>query len=118
MAAARVSLEDDVAEVISVDAEGLLRAVPAVRALGERAGGVGSALAGQLTAAGPVWGDDAVGQAFAAAYLPAADDLVRALLGMRDVLLSTADGLETMARGYARTEEQNRAAVGGRSPLA
>lgn len=77
---------------------------------------MGSELTGRLAAAGPVWGDDGTGQVFAAAYLPAAQGVVEALSGLRDVLLGVAEGLETMGKGYARTEERNRAAVGGVSP--
>jgi hypothetical protein len=48
-----------------------------------------------------------MGKAFASQYLNPRDEMFEGLSSAADVLDSTADGLETMAKGFAQTEDTN-----------
>ena len=57
------------------------------------------------------WGSDAVGQAFAAVYLPGATSVMDAVLDTGPQLGQIADALATSAGGYADTEQTNQGAA-------
>lgn len=98
-------------EQLSVNTDGLLDAVPAINDLADQFGNVLSNLQDKLGALGQPWGDDKTGQAFLAQYQGPRQKLELALVNTQNVLKSTADGVETMAKGFAATEEQNQASI-------
>jgi uncharacterized protein YukE len=94
-------------DYFAVDPEGLAKNAPNVRAFSDQLLGVVSRLQSGLASLGECWGDDPMGQAFAAQYLRPRDEMFDGLNGIVSVLDSTADGLQTMAKGFAQTEDQN-----------
>jgi uncharacterized protein YukE len=98
-------------EQLSVNTDGLLDAVPGINELADHVGNVLTNLQDKLGALGQPWGDDKTGQAFLAQYQGPRQKLESALANTQSVLRSTADGVETMAKGFAATEEQNQASI-------
>jgi uncharacterized protein YukE len=96
---------------LSVNTDGIASAVPGVVDIGNQIAGVLTTLQGTLAGLGEPWGDDGPGQAFAAQYHGPRQQIEDTLSSSRDVLHSTADGITTMAKGFAVTEEQNDASV-------
>jgi WXG100 family type VII secretion target len=96
-----------VSDYFAVDPEGLAQNAPNVRAFSDQLRGVVTRLQSGLDSLGECWGDDPMGKAFASQYLDPRDEMFQGLTGAVDVLDSTADGLETMAKGFAQTEDQN-----------
>jgi uncharacterized protein YukE len=97
----------------AVDPDGLAKNAPNVRAYSDQMRQVVTRLQSRLDELGDCWGDDPMGKAFAEQYLTPRDQMISGLQGIVDVLDSTADGLETMAKGFHQTEEQNTAAARG-----
>jgi hypothetical protein len=62
-----------------VDADALTTRAGEFPALAERAGGIHRELSDKLAAIGPCWGNDSVGQSFAAAHVAPADATLGAL---------------------------------------
>jgi uncharacterized protein YukE len=97
----------------AVDPDGLAKNAPNVRAYSDQMRQVVTRLQTRLGELGDCWGDDPMGKSFEEAYLSPRDQMVTGLLGIVDVLDSTADGLETMAKGFHQTEETNTATARG-----
>ncbi|MFC5219720.1 hypothetical protein [Streptomyces coerulescens] len=68
---------------------------------------VGTALEGRLSGLGPCWGDDENGRQFLEQYADPSRRLIRGIAVTGEVLDSTVDGIQTMAEGFQRTEDQN-----------
>ncbi|SFQ21359.1 hypothetical protein SAMN05421810_105197 [Amycolatopsis arida] len=75
-----------------------------VAALAERAGAIAAELREAL-AAGPVWGDDAVGQGFAAAHAGPAEDALAGLAGLGGRFADFGARLAGAAAAYAAGED-------------
>jgi hypothetical protein len=82
--------------------------MPAVTALSMRLGTIFGGISA-LDSLGECWGgpDDDTGKQFGEAYMPARDQMHEGLYGTKSVLDSTADGINTMVRGYSSTEDAN-----------
>lgn len=91
----------------SVDTERLEQAVPQMQELAGRIRSIATKLDGRLEALGACWGDDESGRQFLEQYAEPKRQLSAGITGAGNVLDSTVDGVRTMARGFARTEEQN-----------
>jgi uncharacterized protein YukE len=102
-----VRVRSAVSDYFAVDPEGLAKNAPNVRAFSDQLRGAVTRLQSGLASLGECWGDDPMGKAFASQYLSPRDEMLKGLNGAVDVLDSTADGLETMAKGFAQTEDQN-----------
>ncbi|KUN92550.1 WXG100 family type VII secretion target [Streptomyces caeruleatus] len=100
-------------DYFAVDPEGLAKNAPNMRAYSDQMRQVLTRLQSRLNELGDCWGDDPMGKAFAEQYLTPRDQMFSGLQGLVDVLDSTADGLETMAKGFHQTEEQNTATARG-----
>jgi uncharacterized protein YukE len=96
-----------VSDYLAVDPDALAKNAPHVRAFSDQMRNVVTRLQGRLDSLGDCWGDDPMGKAFATNYLNPRDQMFDGLSGLVDVLDSTADGLETMAKGFTQTEDQN-----------
>jgi uncharacterized protein YukE len=94
-------------DYFEVDPESLAKNAPNVRAFSNQFLEFVGRLQSGLDSCGECWGDDPMGKAFANQYLNPRDEMLKGLHGTVDVLNSTADGLETMAKGFAQTEDQN-----------
>jgi WXG100 family type VII secretion target len=97
----------------AVDPDGLAKNAPNVRAYSDQMRAVFTRLQSRLNELGDCWGDDPMGKAFEEQYRTPRDQMVSGLQGIADVLDSTADGLETMAKGFHQTEEQAAATARG-----
>ncbi|MGW1029008.1 WXG100 family type VII secretion target [Streptomyces sp. NPDC002577] len=95
----------------AVDPDGLAKNAPNVRAYSDQMRQVVTRLQTRLDELGNCWGDDPMGKSFEEQYLTPRDQMISGLLGVVDVLDSTADGLETMAKGFHATEDQNTSAA-------
>ncbi|MEU6028859.1 WXG100 family type VII secretion target [Streptomyces tauricus] len=91
----------------SVDTARLEQAAPQVLELAARIRSVATKLDGRLESLGACWGDDESGRQFLEQYAEPRRQLGEGITGAGNVLDSTVDGIRTMARGFARTEEQN-----------
>ncbi|NUR01124.1 MAG: WXG100 family type VII secretion target [Streptomyces sp.] len=100
-------------DYFAVDPDRLAKNAPQVRAFSDQMRQVLSQLESRMNELGDCWGDDPMGKAFAQQYLTPRDQMVEGLQGIVDVLDSTADGLETMAKGFHQTEEQAKATAHG-----
>ncbi|WP_030935805.1 WXG100 family type VII secretion target [Streptomyces sp. NRRL S-646] len=100
-------------DYFAVDPDGLAKNAPQVRAFSDQMRQVLSQLESRMNELGDCWGDDPMGKAFAQQYLTPRDQMIDGLKGIVDVLDSTADGLETMAKGFHQTEEQAKATARG-----
>ena len=96
---------------LAVDPDGLAKNAPNVRAYSDQMRQVVTRLQSRLGELGDCWGDDPMGKAFEEQYVTPRDQMISGLQGIVDVLDSTADGLETMAKGFHATEEQNTASA-------
>jgi|SRR5215475_5510783 len=94
-------------EPFFVDTHGISRGMPGFRELADQVRSASEYLHGNLEALGDCWGDDSSGRHFAEQYLPAKDQMADGTRELYTVLESTADGIETMARGFTHTEQQN-----------
>jgi WXG100 family type VII secretion target len=100
-------MEVAVSDTFAVDPEGLAKHAPNVRAFSDQMRAVVTRLHSQLDSLGDCWGDDSMGKAFESQYTDSRDRMLEGLTGISDVLDSTAEGLETMAKGLADAESQN-----------
>jgi uncharacterized protein YukE len=100
-------------DYFAVDPDRLAKNAPQVRAFSDQMRQVLSQLESRMNELGDCWGDDPMGKAFAQQYLTPRDQMIDGLKGIVDVLDSTADGLETMAKGFHQTEEQAKATALG-----
>jgi len=94
-------------EPFFVDTHGIARNMSGFRELGNQVRVASEYLHGNLEELGACWGEDSSGRQFAEQYLPAKDQMADGTRALYTVLQSTADGIETMARGFARTEQRN-----------
>lgn len=94
-------------DYFAVDPESLAKDAPNMRAFSDQVRGIVTRLQGGLDSLGECWGTDPMGRAFANNYLSPRDEIFTGLSGMADVLDSTADGMENMAKGFADTEATN-----------
>jgi uncharacterized protein YukE len=93
----------------AADPDSLAKTAPYVRAYSDLMRQVVTRLESRLAELGDCWGDDSMGKAFEEQYRTPRDQMISGLHGIADVLDSTADGLETMAKGFQQTEDQNTA---------
>ncbi|MGW3118217.1 WXG100 family type VII secretion target [Streptomyces sp. NPDC001107] len=100
-------------DYFAVDPDRLAKNAPQVRAFSDQMRQVLGQLESRMNELGDCWGDDPMGKAFAQQYLTPRDQMIDGLKGIVDVLDSTADGLETMAKGFHQTEEQAKATAHG-----
>ncbi|MGW3121592.1 WXG100 family type VII secretion target [Streptomyces sp. NPDC001107] len=100
----------------SVDTERLDQAAPQMQELAARIRSIATKLDGRLESLGACWGDDESGRQFLEQYAEPKQQLSEAITGVGDVLDSTVDGIRTMAKGFARTEEQSIEAVRSLTP--
>jgi uncharacterized protein YukE len=100
-----------VSDQVSVNTDGLLAAAPGLNDLASRVRDVYTALSARLDELGQPWGDDQTGEAFLANYQDPKEQLLTGIDSTGSVLGSTADGVVTMAKGFAQTEAENRAAI-------
>ncbi|MGW6912131.1 WXG100 family type VII secretion target [Streptomyces sp. NPDC054940] len=91
----------------AVDPDALAKNAPNVRAYSDQMRQLVNRLESRLNELGDCWGDDSMGKAFAEQYVTPRKDMVDGLKGLVEVLDSTADGLETMAKGFNATEDEN-----------
>ncbi|QKZ15960.1 WXG100 family type VII secretion target [Streptomyces chartreusis] len=91
----------------AVDPDSLAKNAPNVRAYSDQMRQVVTRLETRLRELGDCWGDDPMGKTFAEQYVSPRDQMIEGLKGIVDVLDSTADGLQTMAKGFHATEDQN-----------
>jgi uncharacterized protein YukE len=94
-------------ESFFVDTDGIAKSMPGFRALTDQVRRASEHLHGELSSLGECWGNDHSGQEFAKEYLPAKDQMADGVEQLYKVLQSTGDGIETMAKGFARNEQQN-----------
>jgi uncharacterized protein YukE len=90
----------------AVDTDALAQAAPEIRRLAQRINRLNSKLESGVNALGECWGNDRNGQQFAKQYVKPKTQLLIGLGKASKVLDSMADGVETMSKGFARTEEQ------------
>jgi uncharacterized protein YukE len=100
-----------VSDQVSVNTDGLLAAAPGLSDLAGRVRDVYTSLAATLDELGQPWGDDQTGEAFVANYQDPKEQLLTGIDSTGSVLSSTADGVVTMAKGFAQTEAENQAAI-------
>ncbi len=102
---------------ISVNTQGLENAVPGIEQLATRFADILSSLSDTLNGLGEPWGTDPSGKDFVKNYSDPNQKVVNGIGDTKKVVESTADGVRTMAEGFAATEEQNQASidVGGSS---
>ncbi|MEU2424740.1 WXG100 family type VII secretion target [Streptomyces sp. NPDC007851] len=91
----------------SVDTARLGQSAPQMQELAARIRSVATELDGRLEALGACWGDDESGRQFLEQYAEPRRQLSAGITGVGSVLDSTVDGIRTMAKGFARTEEAN-----------
>ncbi|WP_405884605.1 WXG100 family type VII secretion target [Streptomyces sp. NBC_01136] len=91
----------------SVDTARLDQAAPQMQELAGRIRSIATKLDGRLEALGACWGDDESGQQFLEQYAEPKRQLSEGITGAGTVLDSAVDGIRTMAKGFARTEERN-----------
>jgi hypothetical protein len=96
---------------LSVDTDGLARAMPFFQELADRMAGVAQSLEAKTSGLGEPWGDDATGRQFLGQYQNPKEALLRGISDTGDVLGSTAEGVKTMAEGFAKIEENNLGAL-------
>lgn len=97
----------------AVNPDGLAKTAPNMRTVSDQARQILTRLQSNLDALGDCWGDDPMGKSFEEQYLTARKQMFDGMQGIVDVVDSTADGLETMAKGFHQTEEQNTANARG-----
>ena len=113
----------------SVNTDGIESARPGWSDIGYRINGALSKFFSVQSRTGACWGsNDPYGKAFYAQYGGPADQVLSTAESAAPAAENTADGLGTMAKGFASTEENNRASIvspdsgpgkggsGGRSP--
>ncbi|WP_217553122.1 WXG100 family type VII secretion target [Streptomyces sp. GbtcB6] len=91
----------------SVDTARLGQSAPQMQELAARIRSIATKLDGRLESLGACWGDDESGRQFLEQYAEPKRQLSKGITGVGNVLDSTVDGIRTMAKGYARTEEAN-----------
>lgn len=96
---------------LSVNTDGLTDAIPGLSALQERADGITSALVDRLNDLGAPWGGDEAGDQFFGQYNGPKNQLVAGISGIGNVIGDVVEGVNTMAKGFAQTEEENTASI-------
>ncbi|MEC3997660.1 hypothetical protein VSR01_30880 [Actinacidiphila sp. DG2A-62] len=94
-------------ESFSVDTDGLTAQMPYMQELAQRFVNIHDELESKLGSLGECWGRDRSGEAFLRQYAKPKGQILDAAQQAGEVLRSTGDGLETMAKGYQRIEAQN-----------
>ncbi|MEU5095069.1 WXG100 family type VII secretion target [Streptomyces sp. NPDC020996] len=102
----------------SVDTERLEQAAPQMQELAARIRSIATKLDGRLESLGACWGDDESGRQFREQYAEPKRQLSAGITAAGAVLDSTVDGIRTMAKGFARTEEHNVEALRAVTPAA
>jgi uncharacterized protein YukE len=90
----------------AVDTDALAKASPEIRRLAQRINRLNSKLESGVNSLGECWGNDRNGQQFAKQYVKPKTQLLIGLDKASKVLDSMADGVETMSKGFTKTEEQ------------
>lgn len=98
-------------ESFSVDTDGLHAQMPYLRELAGRFQSVGTNLEAKLHALGQPWGSDETGRQFYESYAGPHQQILTGISETGEVLESTGDGIETMAKNYQIVEDQNAAAA-------
>ncbi|MEU3341160.1 hypothetical protein [Streptomyces sp. NPDC006668] len=94
-------------DYVAVDTGAIAAAVAPTREMAQRILDAKSALLARLSELGAPWGDDETGWQFLEHYQGPKNDLLAGFEGASEVLRSMADGVDTMAKGFQWTEEQN-----------
>ncbi len=89
----------------AVDTDALAKAAPEIEKLARRIHAVNAKLQARTSAVGQCWGDDENGQRFAKQYLRPKSQMLKGIDKASKVLDSVADGVKTMSKGFAKTEE-------------
>ncbi|SEL30912.1 hypothetical protein [Streptacidiphilus jiangxiensis] len=98
-------------ESFEVNTEGLQNQLPYLRELAARFRGIGTELEAKLGSLGQPWGDDETGQQFLESYDNPHRQILDGISQTGEVLDSTGDGIDTMAKNYRILEEENIAAA-------
>jgi hypothetical protein len=98
-------------ESFEVNPEGLHNQMPYLRELASRFKGVGTSLEARLGSIGEPWGDDETGRQFLESYDNPHRQILDGISQTGEVLDSTGDGINTMAKNYRILEEENIAAA-------
>jgi hypothetical protein len=85
--------------------------MPYLRELASRFKGVGTSLEARLGSIGQPWGDDETGRQFLESYDNPHRQILDGISQTGEVLDSTGDGINTMAKNYRILEEENIAAA-------
>ncbi|MDQ2587153.1 hypothetical protein [Saccharothrix yanglingensis] len=81
-------------------------------AFAERAGRIAADLGATLDSLGACWGDDAIGQSFAAGHVRPAGDVLAGLNGLGGGFDGVAERFAGTARTYREVEDGNSTALG------
>jgi len=90
-----------------VDVDGLTARAGQFDGLVDRLGTIERDLTDALSAAGPCWGTDAVGQSFAAAHADPADATLGRLSGLTEQLGSVGTRFADTAAGYSSADDDS-----------
>ncbi|MBC3841049.1 hypothetical protein GXW82_14445 [Streptacidiphilus sp. 4-A2] len=93
-------------DAFEVNTEGLHDQMPYLRELASRFTGIGTSLEATLGAIGQPWGD-ATGQQFLQSYDTPHQQILDGISQTGEVLDSTGDGIDTMAKNYQTLEDEN-----------
>lgn len=97
----------------SADVERLHRHAGEFPGLSDQVSAVHQELSDSLAAAGDCWGDDAVGQSFAAGHVQAAGDTLAELGALPGRLTEVGDRFTATANAYQQVEQGNAAELSG-----
>ncbi|KUO09355.1 hypothetical protein [Streptomyces sp. DSM 15324] len=92
---------------LSIDTDGVGAGATGLRAAAAQLASIISTLDSGVDAQHQPWGDDKIGQGFAGQWVPSKNDLLDSGRDLARVLESAADGIETMAKGFTATEDEN-----------
>lgn len=96
------------------DVERLHRHAAEFPDLSDQVSAVHKELSDALTTAGDCWGDDAVGQSFAAGHVKAAGDTLDEMGALPGRLTEVGDRFTATANAYQHVEQGNTAELSGR----
>ncbi|MEW2113723.1 hypothetical protein AB0945_00730 [Streptomyces sp. NPDC005474] len=92
---------------LSIDTDGIGAGATGLRAAAAQLASIIATLDSGVDAQHQPWGDDRIGQEFAKQWVGPKNDLLDSGRDLARVLESSADGIETMAKGFGATEDDN-----------